>query len=141
MAPQGAMGRPAAHLSARSWLRDSALCCARLPQALGPEPLGPRPAGQTGKAWPWPAPGPALLPHLVARPDKGGLPGALRSQARWGPRLEVRMLLSSLSSRPSDTSVGGSAASPPRRVSPQLLALLLGSSSAHLPPGTDFSTF
>ena len=51
------------------------------------------------------------------------------------------MLLSSLPSRPSDPSVSGSAASAPRRVSPRLLALLLGPSSARLPPDTHFSTF
>lgn len=100
---------PPAHLSARSPLHSSALGCARLPQALGPSPLGVRPAGRTGKAWPWPAPGPALPPHLAARLDKGGLPGALRGGARRGLRLEVRMLLSSLPCGPLDPSVRPSA--------------------------------
>lgn len=67
---------PPAHLTAQSRVRCSALGCVWLPQALGPEPLGPRPANRTGKTRPWSAPGPALLPHLAARRDKGGLPGA-----------------------------------------------------------------
>lgn len=65
------------------------------PSGVGLAPLDPRPAGRTGKAWPWPAPGPALQPHLAPRPDKGGQPGALRDGARGAQRLEVRRPLSS----------------------------------------------
>lgn len=54
--------------------------------------------------------------------------------------MEVRMLLSSLPSRPSKPSVRVSAASAPRRVTAGLQALLPAPASAHLPPDAYFST-
>ncbi|XP_006866494.1 PREDICTED: basic proline-rich protein-like [Chrysochloris asiatica] len=69
---------------------------ARPSTALGPRgrtvpnPWAPAPsAGQVRHGLCPPLAPPSRLPHLAARPDKGGLPGALRGGARGGLRLEA----------------------------------------------------
>ncbi|XP_070329846.1 transcription initiation factor TFIID subunit 4-like [Odocoileus virginianus] len=115
--------------------------------ALGP--ARPRAAPRLGAAKPSPPP-PLPLPSPCSRP--------LPSRPPTSPFPPAQLSLGTSSCRPRTSPRGPgfaalpsaalgsrrrsarspSAPAPPVR---QLLALLLGSSSAHLPPGTDFSTF